>query len=49
MLFAPEVEPEAFREDNYCGMFCKDKRLVLIILLIGFPSLMLFFYLFFRM
>ena len=49
VLFLPEMPLEKFREEKYCGLFCRDKKLAFIVLFIGFPLLLFIFYTFFKM
>ena len=44
ILFTPDLEDAIFREEVYCGILCKDKRLVFIFTLVIFPMIILLIY-----
>lgn len=49
VIFLPDIPLEEFRIEQYCGILCKDKRMVFIILFLGIPILMTVFFVFYRL
>ena len=49
IAFAPDIPFADFNEDEFCGIICKDKRLVFMYIFIGIPALVALFYLTYKM
>ena len=49
ILFAPQLHPDFYQQEIYCGVLCKDKRLVFIFSLIVLPFLVLVFFVLYKM
>lgn len=49
VLFLPDLAPADFREEKYCGLLCRDKRMVFVFMILIFPATLLVFYLFYKL
>lgn len=49
VIFYPSVPLADFIEDEFCGIICKDKKLVFMYIFIGLPALLSLFYLSYKM
>lgn len=49
VIFLPDLPPEQFRVERYCGILCKDKRLVFILMFVGLPCLLAILFVFYKL
>lgn len=49
IIFLPDIPFADFFEDQFCGILCRNKRLVFIYVFLGIPSLLALFYLMYKM
>ena len=49
VIFLPDLETSEFREEVYCGIFCRDKKRIFVFMVIIFPSLLMIFYIFYKL
>jgi hypothetical protein len=49
IIFTPNISEAAFREEVYCGILCKDKRLVFIFTLVILPIVILVVFVLYKM
>lgn len=49
VIFMPKLDKELYQDESYCGMLCKDKRLVFIFTLIIVPVFVLLFFAVYKM
>lgn len=49
VVFAPIIPAIDFAEDEFCGILCKNKRKVFCIIFFGLPTLLLIFYVIYKL
>jgi len=49
VIFYPNIPTIDFIEDEFCGIICKDKKLVFIYIFMGIPALFSILYLTYKM
>ncbi len=49
IIFTPNLEDSLYRDEVFCGVLCKDKRLVFIFTLVILPIMTLFFFVAYKM
>jgi len=49
VIFTPDIDEMYYRKEVYCGILCKDKRLVFIFTLVILPMVILIVFILYKM